>query len=26
VITAGVPLGTSGATNMVRVAFVTDED
>jgi len=25
VITAGVPLGTSGATNMVRVAFVTDE-
>ena len=26
VITAGVPLGTSGATNMLRVAFVTDED
>ena len=26
VITAGVPLGTSGATNMVRVAFVTEED
>ncbi len=25
VITAGVPLGTSGATNMLRVAFVTDE-
>src|SRR5471030_2586395 len=26
VITAGVPLGTTGATNMLRVAFVTDED
>src|SRR6202000_420335 len=26
VITAGVPLGTTGATNMRRVAFVTDED
>jgi pyruvate kinase len=26
VITAGVPLGTSGATNMVRVAFVTDDE
>jgi pyruvate kinase len=25
VITAGVPLGTTGATNMLRVAFVTDE-
>ncbi|HVV28652.1 MAG TPA: pyruvate kinase [Rhizomicrobium sp.] len=25
VITAGVPLGTSGATNMLRVAFVEDE-
>lgn len=25
VITAGVPLGTAGATNMLRVAFVTDE-
>ena len=26
VITAGVPLGTTGATNMLRVAFVTDEN
>jgi pyruvate kinase len=26
VITAGVPLGTTGATNMLRVAFVTDEE
>lgn len=26
VITAGVPLGTTGATNMLRVAFVTDKD
>jgi pyruvate kinase len=26
VITAGVPLGTTGATNMLRVAFVTEED
>src|ERR1700749_1518137 len=26
VITAGVPLGTTGATNMLRVAFVTDGD
>ncbi len=26
VITAGVPLGTTGATNMLRVAFVTDQD
>ena len=26
VITAGVPLGTTGATNMLRVAFVTDVD
>ncbi len=26
VITAGVPLGTTGATNMLRVAFVMDED
>jgi pyruvate kinase len=26
VITAGVPLGTTGATNMLRVAFVTDDD
>jgi pyruvate kinase len=26
VITAGVPLGTSGATNMIRVAFVTEDD
>jgi pyruvate kinase len=26
VITAGVPLGTAGATNMLRVAFVTDEN
>jgi len=25
VITAGVPLGTTGATNMLRVAFVEDE-
>jgi len=25
VITAGVPLGTPGATNMLRVAFVDDE-
>jgi pyruvate kinase len=25
VITAGVPLGTTGATNMLRVAFVTEE-
>ena len=25
VITAGVPLGTTGATNMLRVAFVDDE-
>jgi pyruvate kinase len=25
VITAGVPLGTPGATNMLRVAFVEDE-
>jgi pyruvate kinase len=25
VITAGVPLGTTGATNMLRVAFVSDE-
>jgi len=24
VITAGVPLGTTGATNMLRVAFVDD--
>ncbi|HWA69472.1 MAG TPA: pyruvate kinase [Rhizomicrobium sp.] len=26
VITAGVPLGTTGATNMLRVAFVTDDE
>jgi pyruvate kinase len=26
VITAGVPLGTTGATNMLRVAFVEDGD
>jgi pyruvate kinase len=26
VITAGVPLGTTGATNMLRVAFVDDEN
>ncbi|HEY2010296.1 MAG TPA: pyruvate kinase [Rhizomicrobium sp.] len=26
VITAGVPLGTTGATNMLRVAFVTNDD
>ncbi|HEY8255527.1 MAG TPA: pyruvate kinase [Rhizomicrobium sp.] len=25
VITAGVPLGTTGATNMLRVAFVTED-
>ncbi|MCP5411275.1 MAG: pyruvate kinase [Alphaproteobacteria bacterium] len=25
VVTAGVPLGTTGATNMLRVAFVEDE-
>ena len=25
VITAGVPLGTTGATNMLRVAFVSEK-
>ncbi len=25
IIVAGVPLGTPGATNMVRIAFVGDE-
>ena len=25
IITAGVPLGTPGATNMLRIAFVGDD-
>ncbi len=25
IVTAGVPLGTPGATNMLRIAFVTEE-
>ena len=25
IIVAGMPFGTPGATNMVRIAFVTDE-
>ncbi|MEL6289343.1 MAG: pyruvate kinase alpha/beta domain-containing protein, partial [Pseudomonadota bacterium] len=25
IVTAGVPLGTPGATNMVRVAFIADD-
>jgi len=25
IISAGVPLGTPGATNMLRIAFVGDE-